>query len=122
MAWITPKTDWVAETNSAGIYTGDYFNVEDYNRIKNNMVIVYAMAGLGTIDLGDDKVCTESEISHIYASEFNALEDALDEIIATHDLGIDERPFIYVQNGKAVTADELNRIEGAQLAYYEYYS
>lgn len=28
MAWIQPKTDWVAT---------DYFNAEDYNRIKNNI-------------------------------------------------------------------------------------
>lgn len=122
MAWETPKTDWATSYDSEGYYSGDYFNVDDYNRIKNNMEIVYELAGLGTIDLGDDKVCNGTEISKIYASEFNALEDALDEIIATHDLGIDDRPNTYVQNGKAVTATELNRIEGAQLAYYEYYS
>lgn len=28
MAWITPKTDWVPS---------DYFNIEDYNRIRNNI-------------------------------------------------------------------------------------
>lgn len=122
MAWETPKTDWSSSYNAAGIYTGDYFNVADYNRIKNNMVIIYGLAGLGTLDLGDDKVCTTEEISQIYASEFNAIEDALEEIVDNYDLGIEDRPNAYYQNGHTVTADELNRIESAQLAYYEYYS
>lgn len=35
--WIQPKTDWKIEYDSEGNYLGDYFEPEDYNRIKNNV-------------------------------------------------------------------------------------
>lgn len=37
MAWMQPKMDWESSYDSAGNYTGDYFNFTDYNRIKNNL-------------------------------------------------------------------------------------
>ena len=40
MEWITPKTDWAARKDAEGKYTGDYFNTEDYNRIKNKIEIL----------------------------------------------------------------------------------
>ena len=35
MAWETPKTDWQST---------DCFNIEDYNRIRHNITIIYDMA------------------------------------------------------------------------------
>ena len=35
MAWIEPKTDWVAS---------DYFNIEDYNRIIGNITHLRTLA------------------------------------------------------------------------------
>lgn len=37
MEWIEPKTDWKVEYNENGNYIGDYVNVEDVNRIINNL-------------------------------------------------------------------------------------
>ena len=35
MAWKEPKTDWTAD---------DRFNIQDYNRIKNNLEYLHARA------------------------------------------------------------------------------
>ena len=37
MAWTAPKTDWKVTYGPDGEYTGDFFNVEDYDRIKQNI-------------------------------------------------------------------------------------
>ena len=60
MAWTTPKTDWKAEYSNIEIYLGDFFNVEDYNRIKNNLQYIDDRAkelfyGLPVLNLGADK-------------------------------------------------------------------
>lgn len=40
--WITPKTDWkVTYDDETGEYVGDYFNYEDYERIRNNLTVLY---------------------------------------------------------------------------------
>lgn len=58
-SWTTPKTDWYGYTDGDGIYHGDRFNTEDFNRIKNNLAylreIAVAMYQEFSInDLGDD--------------------------------------------------------------------
>jgi hypothetical protein len=122
MAWVTPKTDWKVTKDSKGNYIGDYFNVEDYNRIKNNMVHIFEMASLTPPDFGDDKVCNLNTISPIYAREINAFENAI-EYLKMHVADLDTGdPTEYFQNGRAITYTELNRIESAQLKYYNYLS
>lgn len=37
MEWIEPKTDWKVEYDEKGNYIGDYVNVEDINRMINNL-------------------------------------------------------------------------------------
>ena len=37
MAWTAPKTDWKVTYGPDGACTGDLFNVEDYDRIKQNI-------------------------------------------------------------------------------------
>ena len=37
MAWTAPKTDWKVTYGPDGEYTGDFFNVDDYDRIKQNI-------------------------------------------------------------------------------------
>lgn len=59
-SWTTPKTDWYGYTDGDGIYHGDRFNTEDFNRIKNNLAylreIAVAMYQEFSInDLGDDR-------------------------------------------------------------------
>ena len=120
MAWVTPKTNWEVRTDARGYYLGDFFNVADYNRIKNNFVFLFNAAGLTPPAFGPDKVCNTSTISPIYAREINAFEDALEYLrvnLADLDTGVSMQFF---QNGRAITYDELNRLESAQVKYYNY--
>ena len=43
-SWTTPKTDWYGYTDDDGIYHGDRFNTEDFNRIKNNLAYLREIA------------------------------------------------------------------------------
>lgn len=117
MAWHTPKTNWKVQRDNTGMYIGDFFSCTDYNRIKNNMVYLHEQIP-HPIDLGGDK--TESDMP--YASEFNAIEQAL-EYLRVHVIDLDVgAPTEFFQNGRAITADELNRIESAQQRYYQYFN
>ena len=73
--WQQPKTDWK---------TGDFFNVGDYNRIKNNLNEIRTRAlvlwsEFIFVDMGEDK--TYSDIS-FYADEINKFEENIDLICA----------------------------------------
>ena len=79
MAWTQAKTDWAGGYDSAGNYTGDYFNAEDYNRIKNNIAEIRNLAvcvypDFSLKDMGADKVVGD----YIYADEINLLENNLE--------------------------------------------
>jgi len=108
MSWQSPKTDWVAT---------DSFNIEDYNRIKNNLQSIYEesqdiFGEYSIIDMGDDM----TDYSAYWRVEvFNAFENNLDTInqhMLNDDIGI-KRTFY--ENGVFITYDELNRIESACL-------
>lgn len=107
MAWTTPKTNWTST---------DYFNIEDYNRIKANIqalkelsVEVYPDYTLG--DMGADKAYSDG----IYADEFNLFESNLEKIKDS------TYPFVigtmqtYKANNKIPDYVELNRIESGLL-------
>lgn len=119
MAWITPKTDWQGSTDANGVYSGDYFNADDFNRIKNNLVYLKEIAiklynEFLINDVGKDK----TPVDYFYADEINALEENLTTINEnTLKRSIGE-PTIYVDNGRTMTFEELNRLEGAMLDLY----
>lgn len=119
MAWITPKTDWRGSTDANGVYSGDYFNADDFNRIKNNLAYLREIAiaiykDFAINDLGEDK----TPVDYFYADEINALEENLTTINEnTLKRSIGE-PTIYVDNGRTMTFEELNRLEGAMLDLY----
>ena len=78
--WVTPKTDWQARYDSRGYYIGDYVNVEDYNRIKNNLLELREMAAalwnkIPRVIVGEDK----EVVDDYYADEWNLIEDGLDD-------------------------------------------
>ena len=108
--WITPKIDWVST---------DFFNIEDYNRIKGNLLYLQDMLNklfprVTYDDMGNDK----QYVSMIYAREFNTLESNLSALnLDTYNLSIGEQP-TYVANGTTPLFAELNRIEGAMLSLY----
>lgn len=111
-SWTTPKTDWYGYTDGDGIYHGDRFNTEDFNRIKNNLAylreIAVAMYQEFSInDLGDDR----SKDQYFYADEINQLEENISLIAAnTFKPDVGEAP-LYTANGKIFDYNQLNRIE-----------
>lgn len=119
MAWSTPKTDWYGYTDSDGVYTGDRFNAEDYNRIKNNLEYLLEMAKVlfeefEIGDVGDDK----TEEDYFYADEINQLEENLETINSyTLQLSYGDAP-TYEENGLIMDYTELNRLESAILDLY----
>lgn len=106
MAWTEPKTDWSLN---------DFFNLSDFNRIKNNLNYLheesqkiwgdYQIADMGA-DLTDYTAFWEVAL-------FNAIEDNL-ETINRHMLNatIGNKQTFY-PNGKFIGYAELNRIESA---------
>jgi hypothetical protein len=114
--WEQPKTDWYGSRDTDGVYQGDRFNSEDYNRIKNNLVFLHELANVlypefGIEDMGEDK----GKADYPYADEINLIEQNLNTI-AADSAGFDygESP-TYVAQGKVLDFNELNRIEGAIL-------
>lgn len=129
MTWETPKTDWSAEYSDSGLFIGDFFNVTDYNRIKNNLLYLRELAtqlmiNVPEITVGVDKHYPDGnnpdfDNDNFFADEINMIEDgleALDERFAFVDFG--EKQTFY-ENGRFIDAEELNRIESAELKMYE---
>jgi len=82
MAYITPKTDWAVRIVS-GVYTGDFFNASDYNRIVGNILYVAELAEtIYEIDLPLVSMRDMYPTSIPYAEDFNALELNIQTICA----------------------------------------
>lgn len=127
--WIQPKTDWNMRYDSDGLFIGDFINVTDYNRIKNNLLHIRDLASqliydMPTIVVGQDKHLPDNDNpdfdnDNFFADEFNLIEDALeiiDDAIGWADYG--EKQTFY-DNGRMIGMDELNRIESASLELYD---
>ena len=106
--WQTPKTDWKAS---------DFMNIEDYNRIKNNLNELRDMSRelwkeFPFEEMGEDKTYTDYGF---YADEINRFEANVDHICdGTYpfDVGVRKN---YQDNQPFITWEELNRIESACL-------
>lgn len=111
MGWIEPKTDWTSES---------YFNADDYNRITSNITYLYGL--LSTLFLGVDSSIIGEEknvYSLIYAREINEIEKKLSELNSlTYNLNIGQQ-MEYMDNGRTMDYNELNRIEEACLKIYK---
>ena len=111
--WQTPKTTWAP---------GDYFNIEDYNRIKGNLNVLHEIAISAWLEfpfaeMGADK--TYADISY-YADEIDLFEDNLDAINnGTCGLAIGEKK-MHEANKVFIGSEELNRIESVCLKLNEY--
>ena len=120
MVWVTPKTDWNGYTSVDGIYIGDRFNAVDFNRIKNNLDYLRELAiklyeEFSINNLGDDRTPAD----YFYADEINSIEENLtiiNEKTLKRSYGT---PQTYVDNGRTMNFEELNRIERATLDLYE---
>lgn len=107
--WVEPKTDWKEN---------DRFNIQDYNRIKNNLSFLNERASrlikpFSIINMGSDLTSYES---YWDVNVFNAFEKNLETInnsTFNKDYGATKT---FYENGQFVKWDELNRIESATLA------
>lgn len=120
--WIPPKTDWKIEYDSDGNYTGDYFEPEDYNRIKNNVnylrdFVKYLFARNPEFeDLGEDVYYGSP--NEMTASWWTKLQENL-ENINQESLGLwSGEKEIYVSNERGRLLEELIRIETMCLELY----
>jgi hypothetical protein len=119
VAWQTPKTNWEVTYDANGNYVGDYFNAEDYQRIKGNLLVLKDMAEelYGTIPM--PAIPDISALSYYYETTINALERSIDAIANnTYAAGL----FVtktWHGNDPAPLADDLNRIENACLRMYK---
>ena len=104
--WQTPKTNWKE---------GDFFNIEDYNRIKGNINEIRSQALLLWPDFTFEEMGTDKtyEDYGFYADEINRFETNLDYICAgTYAFKIGSRQTFY-ENQPFIDWEELNRIEEA---------
>jgi hypothetical protein len=119
MAWVTPKTDWHGGRDANGVYTGDYFNAADFNRIKNNIQHLRDMAvklypSFPIVSLGEDRTYSD----YLYADEITQLGANLQKINdRTLKREIGSAP-TYVANGYTMDFKELNRLEKGTLEIY----
>lgn len=110
--WQEPKTDWVA---------GDYFNISDYNRIKNNIAYLRDLAltvytNFPFEDMGVDKT---SYSQYPYADEFNALENNLESLRRNTFLFDDSDSKQWYENQRTPNYEDFNRLERACLLFKE---
>ena len=104
--WQTPKTDWQER---------DFFNVEDYNRIKGNLNEIRAQAVIlwpefSLEDMGADKTYEDYSF---YADEINRFETNVGRICAgTYPFAVGNQKTFY-DNQPFIDWQELNRIEEA---------
>lgn len=110
--WTEPKTDWVA---------GDYFNISDYNRIKNNIAYLRDLAltvytNFPFEDMGVDKT---SYSQYPYADEFNALENNLESLRQNTFLFDNSEQKEWYENQRTPNYEDFNRLERACLLFKE---
>lgn len=104
--WQTPKTTWKE---------GDFFNIEDYNRIKGNINEIRLQALLLWPDfefeeMGEDKTYQDYGF---YADEINRFEANVDHVCeGTYPFKVGNRQTFY-DNQPFIDWEELNRIEEA---------
>lgn len=110
MAWTEPKTNWTKD---------DFFNIEDYRRITNNIMYLKDFLDSLFYGLSDMQSMSEKNISEpIYAREINDIENNIELLnIETYRLEIGETKE-YFPNQRTMDFNELNRIEKAMFDIY----
>lgn len=109
--WQQPKTNWKE---------GDFFNIEDYNRIKGNLNEIRSQALLLWPDfifeeMGSDKTYQDYGF---YADEINRFESNVENIrTGTYPFKTGSRQTFY-DNQPFIDWKELNRIEEASRLIY----
>lgn len=120
MAWITPKTDWTANT---------FINSADVNRWIGNLNYLRELAShlytsrIQALSVQEKEPIVEwrsylDEDIYLYADEMNDIERCLTDInngTLNYEVGKQQT---YRDNGAMPDYNELNRIESAMLRLY----
>ncbi|MDD3415477.1 MAG: hypothetical protein PHY47_15955 [Lachnospiraceae bacterium] len=121
-AWKEPRTDWKISYDSDGNYTGDTFEPDDYNRIKNNINYLRDFAhqiydnNPVCNDLGADVFYgSENELKASWWTEMQDNLERINQASVETDIGTREQ---YSSNTAGKLVDELNRLEQSSLDIY----
>lgn len=117
---LTPYTVWAIRYDSEGEYTGDFFNVEDYDRIKQNIEYLreYAYFLYGGFTMRSMVDVTVE--SYGYASTIDALDANLEAIAANTFRPPDMLPVKQWRGNQPPPGpDDWNRIENTCLLLFE---
>ena len=104
--WQPPKTNWKEN---------DFFNIEDYNRIKGNINEIWSQALLLWPDFAFEEMGSDKTYQDygFYADEINRFEANIDHVCAgTYPFKVGNRQTFY-DNQPFIDWKELNRIEEA---------
>lgn len=104
--WVQPKTDWKKS---------DFFNVQDYNRIKGNLNEIRSHALILWPDFLWEEMGTDKTYQDygFYSDEINRFEANIEHACAgTFPFAVGERKVFY-DNQPFIDWRELNRIEEA---------
>lgn len=124
--WITPKIDWkVTYDDETGEYVGDYFNLEDFNRIHNNLIVLYEKCKIlyGGNDLYKPAYDLSSDVNSLinvgYFANFAEFLNMYRCVGAF--IQFEEYPyFAYLQGGDNFpNYEKLNSLEKTMLLCYE---
>ncbi len=110
--WQQPKTDW---------RESDFFNIEDYNRIKGNLNEIRSQALILWPDFEFEEMGADKSYHDygFYADEINRFESNIDHICkGTFPFAVGDRQVFY-ENQPFIDWAELNRIESACLLIYQ---
>lgn len=117
MTWTTPKTNWQVLWNN-GNYIGDYFNIADYERITGNMEHLLQIAADVFGSNIEKTFAVKTVDGFYYAADVNAITEALNALAEQTYALIEEEFPTYSGNQAFPDYVMWNRIESAQLAYY----
>lgn len=118
MEWIEPKTNWRAAYDQEGNYIGDYFCVDDYSRIKNNLMYLKELA----LKMYPYYVSVDMDLlgyeDYFYASIINKLEINIDNLVLNTFAFTIAPTKRYKSNDPFLLFSDLNRIESTLLYIY----
>lgn len=123
MAWQEPKTDWNCYYTSSGKYTGDYFNVADYDRIRGNFQVLWNLAAevLPSIAEGSEGLPdfpTITAESFVTPGSLNVFERSIDVLLPFVQPYYTVQTKTWAAQQAAPGYGDWNRIESAQLNIY----
>jgi len=113
MAWTTPKTNWTVTYDNQGKFVGDFINIGDYKRIKDNISYVQSLAELIAFDTYPAMGVDKTYLDYPRASEWNLIEQALSQLAS--NIGGSFTAAFFMDNGLTPDYVELNRIESETL-------